>query len=133
MNNVALVGRLTRDVEKRVTNTQDSVASFNLAVNRNYNSADGVQADFIPCGVWGKLADNVDKYCSKGSQVAIEGRLRTRTYEDNNRIKRFVMEVVCSSVQFLDTKKEQHPNVNHDDLYKESTNDPFEEFGDIQF
>lgn len=104
MNNVVLVGRMTKDPELRRTNNGDCVTSFTLAVNRGYQSADGVQADFIPCVVWGKVAENTSKFCGKGSLVGVEGRLRTRTYDNAQGNKVFVVEVVCSSVQFLETK-----------------------------
>ena len=69
INRVVLVGRMTRDPELRRTNTGSAVTSFTLALNRNYNSADGQQADYINCVVWNKVAENVERYCSKGSLV----------------------------------------------------------------
>ena len=109
INRVCLIGRMTRDPELRRTNTGAAVTSFNLAVNRSFQSADGQDADFIPCIVWNKIAENVEKYCSKGSLVGVEGRLRSRSYDNAQGQKVFVVEVVCDSVQFLDTKKD---NVN---------------------
>ena len=106
INRVVLVGRMTRDPELRRTNTGSAVTSFTLALNRNYQSADGVQADYIPCVVWNKSAENVEKYCSKGSLVGVEGRLRSRNYENAQGQKVYVVEVVCDSVQFLETKSQ---------------------------
>ena len=104
INRVVLVGRMTRDPELRRTNTGAAVTSFTLALNRNYNSADGQQADYINCVVWNKVAENVERYCSKGSLVGVEGRLRSRSYDNAQGQKVYVVEVVCDSVQFLETK-----------------------------
>ena len=104
INRVVLVGRMTRDPEIRTTNTGASVTSFTLALNRNYNSADGQQADYINCVVWNKAAENVAKYCFKGSLVGVEGRLRSRSYDNSQGQKVYVTEVVCDSVQFLESK-----------------------------
>lgn len=104
INRVVLVGRMTRDPELRRTNTGAAVTSFTLALNRNYKAADGQQADYINCVVWNKIAENVEKYCSKGSLVGVEGRLRSRNYDNAQGQKIYVVEVVCDSVQFIETK-----------------------------
>ena len=104
INRVVLVGRMTRDPELRRTQNGSAVTSFTLAINRNYNSADGQQADYISCVVWNKTAENVEKYCSKGSLVGVEGRLRSRSYDNAQGQRVYVTEVVCDSVQFLETK-----------------------------
>ena len=121
INRVVLVGRMTRDPELRRTNTGSAVTSFTLALNRNYNSADGVQADYIPCVVWNKTAENVEKYCSKGSLVGVEGRLRSRSYDNAQGQKVYVVEVVCDSVQFLETRaareRAQQPTANRNDFF----------------
>lgn len=104
LNRVVLVGRMTRDPELRRTGSGSAVTSFTLALNRNFNSADGQQADYIPCVVWNKVAENVEKYCAKGSLVGVEGRLRSRTYDNAQGQKVYVVEVVCDSVQFLETR-----------------------------
>lgn len=121
MNNVILIGRLTRDPELRRTNSGEAVTSFTLAVNRTYESADGQKADYPNCVIWGKGAWNVDKYCSKGSLVGVEGRLRTRHYDNAQGNRIYVTEVVCQRVQFLDTKKKEETppqqQVSQDDFY----------------
>lgn len=100
------IGRLTRDPELRRTAQGDAVTSFTLAVNRSFTNADGQQqADFINCVVWRKQAENVERYCFKGSLVGVEGRLQSRTYENNQGQTVFVTEVVCSSVQFINTNQ----------------------------
>lgn len=127
INRVVLVGRMTRDPELRRTNTGSAVTSFTLALNRNYTSADGIQADYIPCVVWNKVAENVEKYCSKGSLVGVEGRLRSRNYDNAQGQKVYVVEVVCDSVQFLETRaarekaQQQQPQVEQDNFYSSNT------------
>ncbi len=104
INRVVLVGRMTRDPELRRTANQTAVTSFSLAVNRNFTSADGQSADYINCVVWNKAAENVERYCSKGSLVGVEGRIQTRSYDNQQGQKVYVVEVVCDSVQFLETR-----------------------------
>lgn len=136
MNVVSLIGRITKDIEKRYTNDGKAVASFTLAVNRNYTSADGQQADFISCQVWGKIAENVERYCSKGSLVGVDGKLRSRSYDNKQGQKVYVVEVICNSVQFLETKasRERAQDTNE---YYERNNDSYDSFNispdDIQF
>ena len=121
INRVVLVGRMTRDPELRRTGQGDAVTSFTLAVNRNYTSRDGQQqADFINCVVWRKPAENVERYCSKGSLVGIEGRIQTRYYDNNQGQRVYVTEIICDSVQFLDTKKEEQPRSKYDEKVKDS-------------
>ena len=105
LNRVALVGRLTRDVELRRTGSGKAVASFNLAVNRNFKTVDGQETDFINIVCWGNVAENTANYCSKGSLVSVDGRLQTRNYENNQGQRVFVTEVVADSVQFIDTRR----------------------------
>lgn len=108
INRVVMVGRMTRDPER--TGSGAAVTSFTLALNRNYNSADGQQADYISCVVWNKVAENVAQYCSKGSLVGVEGRLRSRTYDNAQGQRVYVTEVVCDSVQFLETRAQRERN-----------------------
>lgn len=111
INRVVLVGRMTRDPELRRTPQGDAVTSFTLAVNRNYTSRDGQQqADFINCVVWRKPAENVERYCSKGSLVGVEGRIQTRSYDNSQGQKVYVVEVICDSVQFLETRAARERN-----------------------
>ena len=105
LNRVTLVGRLTKDAELRRTSSGKAVASFTLAVNRNFKTGDGQEADFINAVCWGKVAENTANYCSKGSLVSVDGRLQTRNYENNQGQKVFVTEVVADSVQFIDTRR----------------------------
>ncbi|MBS5115445.1 MAG: single-stranded DNA-binding protein [Erysipelotrichaceae bacterium] len=105
INRVVLVGRMTRDPELRRTQNGTPVTSFTLAMNRNFSSANGErQTDFINCVVWNKAAENVERYCFKGSLVGVEGRLQSRQYDAQDGRKVTVVEVVCDSVQFLESK-----------------------------
>ena len=136
INRVGLVGRMTRDPELRRTPQGDAVTSFTLAVNRNYTSRDGQQqADFINCVVWKKSAENVEKYCSKGSLVGVEGRIQTRSYDNSQGQKVYVVEVICDSVQFLETRAareraQSQPQMqqNNDNFYDMKTVELEKEF-----
>lgn len=127
LNKVILIGRLTNDPELRQTGSGKSVANFSIATNQ-YWSKDGEKkesTEFHNIVVWGKTADTVDSYLSKGQQVAIEGRLQTRTWEDNNGSKRRTTEIVADNVQFgsrqeesaLDKEMEEEdlPEINIDE------------------
>ena len=136
INRVVLVGRMTRDPEIRRTPQGDAVTSFTLAVNRNYTSRDGQQqADFINCVVWRKPAENVERYCSKGSLVGVEGRIQTRSYDNSQGQKVYVVEVICDSVQFLETRAareraQSQPQMqqNNDNFYDMKTVELEKEF-----
>lgn len=137
LNRVALVGRLTKEVELRRTGNGKAVANFNLAVNRNFKTGDGQEADFLNVVAWGKVAENTANYCSKGSLVSVDGRLQSRSYENNQGQRVFITEVVADSVQFLDTKKKasttQAPQQESSQpTYDNSAIKEFEE-SDIQF
>ena len=111
MNKVFLIGRLTRDPELRYTGNNTPVATFSLAVNRNFsNQAGEREADFINIVVWRKQAENVKNYLTQGSQVAIDGRLQTRSYDDNNGQKRYVTEVIADNVEFLGSRSSTNSN-----------------------
>ena len=105
MNKVFLIGRLTRDPELRYTGSNIPVATFSLAVNRNFsNQAGEREADFINIVVWRKQAENVKNYLTQGSQVAIDGRIQTRSYDGTDGQKRYVTEVVADNVEFLGSR-----------------------------
>lgn len=121
MNKVFLIGRLTRDPELRYTGNNTPVATFSLAVNRNFsNQAGEREADFINIVVWRKQAENVKNYLTQGSQVAIDGRLQTRSYDDNNGQKRYVTEVIADNVEFLGSKS----STNSNNMSQEPTSGP---------
>ena len=113
MNNVTLVGRITRDPELRTIASGQTTTTINVAVNRPFTSANGErEADFINVVIWDKQAENVAKYLTKGRLVAVEGRIQTRNYDNNEGKKVYVTEVVALSVQFLESKG-SNTNVNN--------------------
>jgi single-strand DNA-binding protein len=135
MNRVVLIGRLTRDPELKYTpGTGTAVTTLTLAVDRRMPNKDGQrEADFVPVVVWGKIAENVANYCSKGRLVGVSGRLQIRSYDGKDGIKRTVAEVVADEVQFLEkmnqgTKPAQ--SSSKEDSYEDMT--PIED-GEIPF
>ena len=108
LNQVVLIGNLTRDPELRYTPDGTPVTSFTIAVNRPFVNRQGErEADFVPIVVWKKQAETCSEYLMKGSQVAIEGRLQVRNYEDKDGIRKWVTEVVARRVDFLQRLKKQ--------------------------
>lgn len=109
MNRVILMGNLTRDVELRQTPSGSTVGSFGIAINRSYTK-DGEKVentDFFNVVVWAKLAELCNEYISKGSPIALEGRLQSRSWETEDGQKRSVVEVVAENVQFLGNKQQE--------------------------
>lgn len=104
LNRTILVGRLTRDPELRNTNDGTATASFSLAVNRQFKNKQGErEADFINCVIWRKAAETFCNYTHKGSQVAIDGRIQTRNYENSEGTRVYVTEIVVENFSFLDS------------------------------
>ncbi|RIN79460.1 single-stranded DNA-binding protein [Mammaliicoccus sciuri] len=119
INSVALVGRLTKNPEIRITPSGVQVATFTLAVNRTFTNQQGErEADFINCVVFRKTAENVNQYLSKGKLAGVDGRLQSRSYENKEGQKVYVTEVVCDNVQFLEPKDSQ----NDSNSYQNGTN-----------
>ncbi|AUJ73370.1 single-stranded DNA-binding protein [Staphylococcus epidermidis] len=128
LNRVVLVGRLTKDPEFRTTPSGVEVATFTLAVNRTFTNAQGErEADFINVVVFRKQAKNVNDYLSKGSLAGVDGRVQSRSYENQEGRRVFVTEVVADSVQFLDTKGNNQQNNQPQKQQKQTTtkNNPF--------
>lgn len=112
INRVVLVGRLTKDLELRYTPSGVAVATFTLAVNRAFKNQQGErEADFINVVVWRQLAEHCANYLNKGKQAAVDGRLQTRSYENNAGQRVYVTEVIAENVQFLDSS---HGNGSND-------------------
>lgn len=108
INKAIIIGCSTKDAELRHTQTGKQVATFTLAVDRDYKNAQGERdADFIPCVAWGKLAEICERYITKGKQVAVVGRIQTRNYEDNNGQRRYITEIIVSDMQLLGSRQEQ--------------------------
>lgn len=105
LNKVILMGRLTREPELKSTPAGNSVCSFSLAVERNFKNGETRIADFISCVAWGGTAEFVSKYFTKGSLLAAEGGIQTRSWRDNDDKMHYVTEVVVSQVYFAESKK----------------------------
>lgn len=147
MNKVILVGRLTRDPEVRTMPTGNTVASFTLAINRNFKNKEGnIDADFINVSVFGRQAENVGKYVTKGSQLGVDGRIQTRSYDAQDGTKRYVTEVIAESVEFMSSSRRDDSSApvnayvdTTSSVYMDqpspevgvdiSTEDPFKNFG----
>ncbi len=126
LNRTILVGRLTRDPELRRTANDIAVATFTLAVNRPFSNQSGErEADFIPCVVWRRQAENVSQFLSKGSLVGVDGRIQTRSYDDAEGNRKYITEVVCDSVQFLEPRSASNPSTGSERTSKpERDEDP---------
>ncbi|CND42742.1 TPA: single-stranded DNA-binding protein [Streptococcus agalactiae] len=108
INNVVLVGRLTKDAELRYTPSNVVVATFTLAVNRNRKNENGErEADFINCVIWRQQAENLANWAKKGALVGITGRIQTRNYENQQGQRVYVTEVVAESFQLLESRNSQ--------------------------
>lgn len=111
INRVVLVGRLTKDVEVRKTQSGLSCANFTVACDRFRKKDDQEQsADFINCVAWRQAADFLGSYAQKGMLVGIDGKIQTRSYENRDRQKVYITEVLADSVQILETKKAAAPS-----------------------
>ena len=108
INSVCLVGRLTRDPELKYTQSNIAVASFSLAVNRNFKDANGErEADFINCVIWRQSAENLANWAKKGALIGITGRIQTRSYENQQGQRVYVTEVVAENFQMLESRNSQ--------------------------
>ena len=115
MNNVSLLGRLTKDTELRYTQSNTAVCSFTLAVDRRFKSEGQPTVDFINCQAWGKTAEFVSTYFEKGSMIGVIGRIQTRNYEDRDGKKVYVTEVVVESCYFAGSKSQQNHETQSND------------------
>ncbi len=127
MNKVFLVGRITRDPELRYTTSNVAVVSFSVAINRPYQNAQGeYDADFINCVVWRNQDENLARFVRKGQQIGIDGRLQTRTYETQTGETRYITEVLCDNIHFLEpkgTSETVEPSFEEEDPLLESSMD----------
>ena len=147
MNKVILIGRLARDPEMRTTGSGIAVTRFTVAVSRPFNPQNGQpQTDFIGCVAWRRQAENIAKYCSKGSQVAVEGRIQTGSYDGADGQKHYTTDIVADNVTFLSSRNTQNSESSFDSAnfsqpmpsYDESqsipttdvSEDPFKDFGE---
>src|SRR5690625_1081113 len=121
LNRVVIIGRLTRDPELRYTPSGNATCTFTLAVERNFKNQNGDrEADFIPIVTWRQLAENCANYLKKGRLTAVEGRIQTRSYENNEGRKVYVTEVIADNVRFLESAKNEDRQQQNDD-YSDGT------------
>ncbi len=126
MNSVCLLGRLTRDPELRTTNSGISNCRFSLAVEGMLNQDGERQVDFINIVTWRNVANNVAKYCKKGSMVGVVGRIQTGSYQAQDGSTRYTTDVVADNVKFLNSKSDSVENQNSQSANLED--DPFKDF-----
>lgn len=108
INQVILVGRLTKDPELRYTPDGHAVSNVTIALNRNYKNSNGEYlADFVQCTIWKKAAENTAQFCQKGSIIGITGRIQTRHYNDHEGRKVYITEVTAEHVKFMGNKRHQ--------------------------
>ena len=107
MNKAFLIGRLTRDPELRYSSSNAAIVNFSIAIDRQYTNTQGQrETDFINIVAFQKQAENIKKYVSKGSLVAVDGRIQTRNYDDKDGKKVYVTEVIAEEAYFADTKRD---------------------------
>ena len=129
INNITLVGRLTKDSDLRYTSDGTATASFSLAVNRPFKSASGErEADFINCVIWRKNAENFANFTRKGSLVGITGRIQTRNYENKEGQRVYVTEVVAENFALLESKKDGASNGQTGQSNNRSSHQPSDPF-----
>ena len=115
INQTVLVGRLTKEPDLRYTNSGQAVATFTLAVNRNFKNQNGEhEADFINCVIWRKPAETMANYAHKGTLLGVVGRIQTRSYENQQGQRVYVTEVVCDNFQLLERKAKDQSNAQTD-------------------
>ena len=144
MNKVFLIGRLSRDPELRHTTSGTAVCQINVAISRPVSQGSEPQTDFINVVVWNKQAENVARYLAKGRQIAIEGRIQTRNYDNNEGKRTYVTEVIASNVEFLGSANDNNRTNTNSNPFDENPfdsmeppmdttsvdNDPFASFGE---
>jgi single-strand DNA-binding protein len=123
INKVVLVGRTTKDPELKYTQSQIPFVRFTVAVNRTFTNAQGErEADFVSCIVWRKQAENVARFVKKGSLIGVEGRIQTGSYDDVDGKRVYTTDVVCDSVQFLESRNSEQSGQNE---YSSGYEQPF--------
>lgn len=116
MNKVEIVGRLTRDVEIRTTESGTVTARFSIAVSRRFKNAKGVyEADFINCVAFGKTAEFIEKYFSKGSMIGVTGRIQTGSYTNKDGQKVYTTDVVIEECEFVTSKNDNNNTTKSED------------------
>ena len=140
MNKVILTGRLTRDPESRMTQSNMEVSRFSLACQNDFVNRNGErETEFVNCVAFNRLATTINKYCKKGSLISITGRIRNSSYEAQDGSKRYTTDVVAEQMEFLGAKN-SGANTNYEDNYEapeqndiettDITEDPYKDFGE---
>ncbi|AAZ51654.1 TPA: single-stranded DNA-binding protein [Streptococcus pyogenes] len=125
INNIVLVGRMTKDAELRYTASQVAVATFTLAVNRRFKEQNGErEADFINCVIWRQSAENLANWAKKGALIGVTGRIQTRNYENQQEQRVYVTEVVAESFQMLESRNSQQQS-GQDNSSQNDNSQPF--------
>ncbi len=123
INQVTLVGRITKDPELRYTGDGVAVSNFTLALNRSFkNASGGYDTDFVNCNIWRKPAETVANFCLKGSLIGITGRLQSRHYENNQGKRVYVTEVVAEDIKFISLKNNKNTNQSQNQSQSPSNN-----------
>ena len=124
ISRTVLLGRITQDLELKQTPNGIAVLSFTVAVDRNYSKGEEKQSDFISCVAWKERAEFISRYFGKGRMIAVEGQLRTRTYEDKHGSKHYVTEVYVDNASFTGEKKaDNQPMIGNPDDYEDVLSD----------
>lgn len=117
MNNVTLMGRLTKEPELRTTQSNLPVASFTIAVDRRFKDASGQrQTDFLPCVIWREGANFVSKYFHKGDMIGVVGSIQTRSWDGTDGTKHYATEIMVDQAHFCGSKKQDAPENNEPDF-----------------
>jgi single-strand DNA-binding protein len=120
LNKTIILGRITQDLELKQTPSGIAVLSFTVAVDRNYTKGEEKQSDFISCVAWKERAEFISRYFGKGRMIAVEGQLRTRTYEDKHGSKHYITEVYVDNASFTgESKEREHIHNNPETSYNE--------------
>lgn len=128
MNRVVLVGRITHDLELKYTQSGHAYVSFSIAIDRNFLNQQGErEADFIRCMAWRGTAENMAKYVGKGSLIGVDGRLQSSSYETPQGEKRTSIDVICDTVQFLESKRTRESQQQYSPAVDRSYDDDEEE------
>ena len=129
MNSVQLIGRLTKDLDLKYTQTGKAVATGTLAVNRRFKNAQGEsEADFINIQIWDKGAENLANFTRKGSQIGVNGRIQTRNYENKEGARVYVTEIVVENFTLLESKKDGASNGQTGQSNNRSSHQPSDPF-----
>ena len=134
-NRIIVVGRVTKDIELRQTNSGTNVCQFTVACDRAYSNGGERKADFLPVVAWKQAAEFASRYFGKGSPIGVEGRLETRRYTDKDNNERTAYEIIADRLFFVGGKSEQQPKKS-DAPYSNGNNEDFEEVdldGDLPF